>query len=224
MKITYLFILLACLTLFSCNSPLDKTYNEDTLETDLKEIVESKKVDTTDLNYIGMYIMRANMLGESLEGKTYNDILKNARELRKKAEADEAEEKALADKAAQEEKLKREVFSKTLTVALYDKGYFEGDYEEYLTYKVAYENKGTKDIRAIKGELLITDLFDTEIKRITMVEDNGLLAGQKMNKTYTTDYNQFMDEDTQLRSKDMEDIKVFWIPEKIIFNDGTTLE
>lgn len=211
-------------TLTSCNNPLNKKYNEDNLDKDLKEIVESKKADTTDMGYIAMYIMRAKMLGEKLEGKTYNDILENAKELRKKAEKEEAEAKALADKVAKEEQEKREMFGKILTVALYDKGYYKGDWEDYLTYEVAYENKGNKDIKAVKGSLLITDLFDQKIKAINLVEDEGIPAGKIVKRSYTTDYNQFLDEDTRLISKSIKDIKVVWTPEKIIFGDGTTLE
>ena len=56
--------------LTSCNNPLNKKYNEDNLDKDLKEIVESKKADSTDVGYIAMYIVRAKMLGEKLEQKT----------------------------------------------------------------------------------------------------------------------------------------------------------
>ena len=93
-----------------------------------------------------------------------------------------------------------------------------------MTYEVAYENKGDKDIRAVKGSLLITDLFDQKIKAINLVEDEGIPAGEIVKKSYTTDYNQFMDEDTRLRSKSIKDLKVVWTAEKIIFGDGTTLD
>lgn len=223
-KILTAIALVAAVTLTSCNNPLNKKYSEQNLDKDLKEIMESKKADTTDMTYIAMYIMRAKMLGEKLDGKTYNDLLDNAKELRKKAEKEEADAKALADKAANEEREKRALFANILTVALYDKGYYKADYEDYLSYEVAYENKGDKDIRAVKGSLLITDLFDTKIKQINLVEDEGIPAGKTVKKSYTTDYNQFMDDDTRLRSKSIKDIKVVWTPEKIIFADGTTLE
>ena len=217
------------LALTSCNNPLNKKYNEDNLEKDAREIFESKKVDSTDMEYMGMYIVRAKMSGEKLDGKTYNDILKNAKELRKKTEKEDAEAKALAEKTAKAEEEKRQTFAKILTVALYDKGFNKsdfdkGEFEDYLTYKIAYENKSDKDIRAVKGSLLITDLFDTEIETINIVEDEGIPAGKTVMKVYTTKYNQFEDEDTRLKSKRMEDIKTVWTPEKIIFSDGSTLE
>ena len=212
------------MALASCNNPLNKVYNEEKFSTDLKEIVESKKVDTADVGYIAVYLMRAKMLGEKLEGKTYADLLDKAKEIRKTTEKEMADQNALAEKAANEEREKRALFAQTLTVALYDKGYYTADYEDYLQYEVAYENKGTKGIRALKGSLLISDLFDTKIKEISLVEDNAIPAGKISRRSYTTEYNQFLDEDVRLASKKLGDLKVVWIPEKIIFEDGTTLE
>lgn len=208
----------------SCNNPLNKKYSEDNFGKDLKEIVESKKADTSDMIYIAMYITKSKLLGENLNNKTYRDILDNAKELRKKSEEEDAEAKSLAEKAKVESEEKRQLFAKVLTVALYDKGYYEGDYQNYLTYEVAYENKSDKNIRAIKGSMLITDLFDGEIKQISLVDDSGIPAGKTVKMSYTSDYNRFRDEDSKLRSKDLKDLKVIWTPEKIIFEDGSTLE
>ncbi len=220
----FLRISIVTLLITACDGPLDKQYSEATFGEDLKEMKENGVVDSTDLQYIGLYAVRAEMLGEDLEGKTYEEILDNAKTLREKAEAQEAEEKALADKVAREEMERREALSKVLTVAMFDKGYAEYDYQDYLTYGIAYENKSDRDIRAIKGSIQINDLFDTEIKTINVTEDDGIPAGETLKMTYTTDYNQFRDEDTRLRNKELENLKIVWTPEKIIFTDGTTLE
>jgi hypothetical protein len=223
-KITLLSLFTGLFLLTSCSNPLDRKYSEETVKEDMKELVESGKVDSTDIKFIGTYMVRSVMLGEELEGKTYGEMLENAQNLRKKQEAQEAEEKALAEKIIREELEKREQFSKVVIVALYDKGYTEYDYQDYLTYGIAYENKSDKDIRAIKGSIQINDLFDDKIKAINITEDEGIPSGETLRMTYTTDYNQFRDEDTRLRSKDLKDLKVVWTPIKIIFADGTTLE
>lgn len=87
----------------SCNNPLDKQYNEKQLDTDLKEIVQSKEADSTDVAYIAMYLMRAKLLGDNLSDKTYKEILVNAKELRIKTEKEQSEAKLLAEKAALED-------------------------------------------------------------------------------------------------------------------------
>jgi hypothetical protein len=55
-------------------------------------------------------------------------------------------------------------------------------------------------------------------------EDNGIPAHETIKNVFTTDYNKYRDEDTILANKKMQDIKVIWTPEKIIFSDGTSLE
>lgn len=216
MKKTLLIFLVSILT-FSCSTPLDKKYSEETFETDTKEIKESGKLSEEDALIMVGWIMRSKLKGEHLEGKTYNEIIKEAKDYKK-------EQELLTKKVKLEEEEKRQRLSSALTVAMYDKGFEKYDYQEYLTYSLAFENKTEKDIRAFKGSISIQDLFDTEIKSINLTIDDPIKAGETFKGTYTSDYNQFRAEDTRLKSKDMDDLKVVWTPEKIIFTDGTTLE
>ena len=216
MKKIVLIILVAVLT-FSCTNPLDKKYSKETFETDAKVIGESGKLSKEDASIMAAWIMKSAFKGENLEGKTYNEIINEAKDYKK-------EQELLAEKVKLEEEEKRQKFASALTVAMYDKGYQESNYQEYLTYSIAFENKTDKDIRALKGSISIQDLFDTEIKVINLTIDDPIKAGETFKGTYTTNYNQFKADDTRLKNKDMEDLKVVWTPEKIIFADGTTLE
>ncbi|OOQ62138.1 hypothetical protein [Mucilaginibacter pedocola] len=226
MNIKKLSILSIALAIFlsSCSNPLNRKYSDATMIDDVKAIRESNKLDTAELSAMALYVVGAKFTGENLEGKTYQEILDSAREAKKKRDKQEAEEKALAAKAEAEEKAKAEQFNKILTVAVYDKGYEEADYEDYITYKISFQNKGSKDIRAFKGSLTVTDLFDSEIKSFNMTMDDGVKAGATFSDTYTTKYNQFMDEDVRLKNKDFKDLKFSFKPLKVIFADGTTLE
>lgn len=210
-------LLLFLIGLASCSGPLDKKYNEATLAEDGKEIKESGKLSDEDAQIMAGWIVRAKLKGEDLEDKTYSEILEEAKNYQKQQEE-------LAIKAKQEEEEKKERLGAALTVALYNKGYEEYDYKDYLTYSFAFENKTDKDIRAFKGSISINDLFDSEIKTINLTIDDPIMAGEIFKGTYTSDYNQFRDEDSRLKNKDMADLKVVWTPEKIIFADGTTLE
>lgn len=216
-KIILAFSIFATFTLTSCNNPLDKKYDEKTFEQDAKEIGESKKLDEVEAKMLVGYILMAKLGGKELTGKSYAEILQTAKDYK-------AEQQQLAEKARKESEEKRAKLGAVLTVALYDKGYVKEDYQDYIQYFIVFENKTDKDIRAIKGTLTITDLFDTEIKSISVVEDNGVLAKQTIKNTYTSEYNQFLDEDKRLAGKEMKDLKALWTPEKIIFTDGTTLE
>ncbi|EDM43184.1 hypothetical protein SCB49_11934 [unidentified eubacterium SCB49] len=216
MKKTILF-LVTITFLISCSGPLDKQYNEDTLAEDAKEIKEAGDLSDEDAQIMAGWIVRAKMTDEKLEGKTYSEILNEAKDYKK-------EQEALAEKAKLEEEEKRQRLGSALTVAMYDKGSEKYDYQEYLTYSLAFENKTDKEIRAFKGSISIQDLFETEIKTISLTIDDPIKAGETFKGTYTTDYNQFKDEDIRLKNKDMDDLNIVWTPEKIIFSDGSSLE
>src|SRR5690606_22654295 len=120
------------------------------------------------------------------------------------------------------ERIKR--LNKAVMVSCFEKGYVEIDYQDYITYKFVIQNKSDKNIRAIKGSITFTNLFDEEITSLSFVYDQPIQAGHETNWNATTDYNQFIDEDQILKNKDLKDLKVVWKPEKIIFEDGTSLE
>ena len=113
---------------------------------------------------------------------------------------------------------------KALTVSLFEKGFTKYDYQDYITYKFAFENKVDKEVKAFTGEIIFNDLFDKKISSLNLTYDDGVLANSTKKWDAQTDYNQFMDKDVKLRNKDIEDLKIVWIPEKIIYTDGSTLE
>lgn len=215
MKNLILISVLALLT--ACSGPLDKKYSEETFKEDANEIRESGKLKEDDAGIMAAWILRSKLRDENLEDKTYKEILAEAKDYKK-------EQETLAQRAKEEEEEKRQKLGAALTVAMYDKGYQEQDYQKFLTYSLAFENKSNKEIRAFKGSISIQDLFDSEIKSISVTIDDQIPAGEIFKGTYTTEYNQFRDEDTRLKNKDLDNLKVVWTPEKIIFTDGSTLE
>lgn len=211
-------LLLSVIGIFiSCSGPLDKAYNEETLAEDAKEIKKNANLSDEDIQTMTGWIFKAKLTNEKLNGKSYGEILDEAKNYKK-------EQQKLAEKAKKEVEEKRQRLGSALTIALYDKGYKKYDYVDYLTYSIAFENKTDKTIRAFKGSISINDLFDTEIKSISLTIDDPIEPHQTFKSTYTTDYNQFSDEDKRLKNKNMADLKVVWTPEKIIFGDGTSLE
>jgi len=217
-------VLVVCMIglLISCTAPLDKKFNKETSFEDLKSIKE--EVDSSDYKLLSGSLLRLAFKGESIEGMTYSDILEDGKEWKAEQDRLEAEQKALAEKIKKEEEERTKRLNDVLTVALYKKGFSKYNYQEYITYSIAFENKSDRDIRALKGVLTINDLFDTKIKGISLTIDDPIKAGTTYKDSYTTDYNQFKSEDSTLKSKDLDDLKIVWTPEKIIFSDGTTLE
>jgi hypothetical protein len=208
--------------LISCSSPMGKKFNEKTAKEDIVAIKE--KIDSTEYKILTGSIIRLTFKGEKIEEMTYYQILEDGKKWKIEQDKIEAEQKALAEKAAREEAEKVKRLNKAVVVSCFEKGYAKYDYEDYITYKFVIKNKSDKKIRAVKGGITFTNLFDEKISSLNFVYDKPIEAGKEVNWNATTDYNQFIDKDKALKNKDLKDLKVIWKPEKIIFEDGTTLE
>lgn len=219
----FLLLLSASLVLFSCSNPTERKYTKETVSDDLKAIWEHDKDSTAIKSIIG-YMMISAFTKEDLTGKTYKEIIELQQAAKAKIEKAEEEQKILAAKALQEVGERREKLGQVLTVALFDKDFYKEDYQSYLSYGLAFQNKSDKEIRAVKGVLIINDLFDELIKTVNITYDTPIPAMGLKKANFTTEYNQFRDEDQRLNSKNLQDLKVVWNPEKIIYTDGTTLE
>ena len=221
-KLITFFIFLA---LISCDNPMSKGYTDEGFMLDMVEIRESKGEETA--TKITSYIMQQTMKNalddsknNSLIGKTYDEILKDAERLEIEMKEKEAEEKRLA---AEEEKRRKEIalkIAESLTFALTKKGFSEYNYQEYITYTFTFKNKTDRDIAGVKGRVTFYDMFDEEITSLRLSYDDGVKAGQTVNYRAQTDYNQFISEDTKLKNTSLDKLKTVWEPEQLIFNDG----
>jgi len=203
-------ILLFVIAIFivSCSSPLDKPYKKDNLEEDVIELKKSLSED--ELEMLAGYIALKSLGDDKMLGKTYGDLLDEAKNLREELRLKEEEEKQLAEKAKVEEAERIKRLGGALTVSLFDKNFAEYNYQEYITYKFAFENKTDKDIKAFTGKIVFNDLFDKEISDLNLTYDDGVPANSTKNWNAQTDFNQFMDKDVTLKNKDVEDLKVQW--------------
>ena len=215
-------LFLGIMLVTSCSSPMDKKYNQETAGEDIVAI--RSELDSTKIKLLAGSIIRLKLQDKNLEEMTYAEILKEGEKWKEEKEKKEAEQKALAKKAAKEEAERVKKLSEAVTVSCFEKGFTDYNYEDYITYKFVIKNKSDKKIRAVKGGITFTNLFDDEISSLNFVYDQPIEAGKEITWNAQTDYNQFKDEDKTLRNKDLKDLKVVWKPEKIIFENGTTLE
>ncbi|MEQ8910289.1 MAG: hypothetical protein RIC95_13910 [Vicingaceae bacterium] len=210
------------LILFSCSSPLDKKFKDETVKEDM--LAMKNELDSTEIKLLLGTMMRYKFQDKELENMTYAKILEDGKKWKVEKAKKEAEQKALAEKAAREEAERLERLNKVVMVSCFDKGFKEVDYQDYITYKFVIKNNSDKNIRAVKGNITFTNLFDEPISSLNFVYDQPIPAGQEVKWNAQTDYNQFVDKDKALRNKDLEDLKVVWKAEKVIFEDGSTLE
>lgn len=214
--------ILCILLLAGCASPLDRKYSESTLEEDAKAI--KSKLDSNDANLLMGNLIRLTMLKKDMTKMTYREIIEDGKAWKRELEKKEASEKALREKAELEEADRFRRLSEAVAVACYQKGYKTANYDDYITYAFAIQNKSEKGIRAIKGEIVFTDLFDDEISKLGFTYDQPIGSNSTVKWNATSEYNQFKESDRSLKNKELKDIKVIWKPEKIIFEDGSTLE
>jgi hypothetical protein len=217
-----LFVVFTSALLLGCSSPLNKKYSEKTIQEDVIEL--QKELDSLEVKIIFGSIIRLGLAQKNLTTMTYGEILKDGKSWKAEQDKIDAEEKALQKKVASEEAKKISKLKNAVLVTCIKKGYVEVEYQDYITYSFAIKNKSNKDIRAVKGDIVFTDLFDEKIKNFSFTYDQTVKAGTSAIWEATTTYNQFMDDDVRLKSKELKDIKLVWKPIKIIFSDGTTLE
>lgn len=215
-------LILSSFLMLACSSPLDTKYSEQTIIEDAKEL--RNELDSSEVKLLLGSIFRLSLAQKDLTKMTYGEILEDGKAWKAEQDRIEAEQKALQEKAAREETERIARLQNAAMVTCFKKGYTKIDYQDYITYGFAIQNKSNQDIRAIKGDILFTDLFDEKISTISFTYDQPIKAGTTVNWNASTDYNQFMDDDVRLKNKELKDLKIVWKPIKVIFQDGSTLE
>lgn len=210
--------------LASC-SPMNKKYSYKTVENDIKAIHEANVLDSAEGDLLATYIVKATLFGQKdLTGKTYNQILREAKKAKKTQEKEERKQRKLEEKAKKEEDAKIARLKNALTVTILDKKFAKHNFQGYIIYECAFENKTDKAINAFKGQITFNDMFDDEIQSINIKYDEGVDANSIKNYSISTICNEWDEEAQLLKSKSLKQLKVFWAPEKIMFADGSTLE
>ncbi|PWK18574.1 hypothetical protein [Xanthomarina spongicola] len=218
----HIYIVIIASVIFSCSSPMNKKFNEETAKDDIERI--KTKLDSTELMLLAGTMIRLKLQDETLETMTYSEILEKGKLWKIEQEKIEAEQRELAAKALKIENDRIRRLSESIIVSCFSKGFTKYDYEDYITYKFVIQNKTDRKIRAIKGSITFNNLFDETIKSLNLVYDQSIDPGMEVTYNAQTDYNQFTDSDKALKNKELKDMKVVWKPEKIIFEDGSILE
>jgi hypothetical protein len=161
-------------------------------------------------------------------GQTLEQIIADERKFRDDAKAKEKETERLAAEAKAKEDAIAAELRKVITLTVYEKGfrpsnYRESSYRDLITIKLAYQNTPDKDVRAFTGQLKFTDLFDVEIYSSRITIENPIKAGDKATWTGSIEYNQFNDAEQRLAAAQLSNMKVVWLPQSIIFADGSKI-
>ena len=174
------------------------------------------------------YLVRRSLSGDPGTELTISEAIDNQRAFEAERISRETEEAALAEQARKAKEDRIAAFREKVTVALagttlLPENYSAGRYSPEFRMELAVANKSNKDIRGVKGTVVFRDLFDDEFLRIGLSMDERVAAGeQRTIGGYGLELNQFMDDHNKLAATKYEDLKFEFVPEAIVFADGTT--
>lgn len=109
-----------------------------------------------------------------------------------------------------------------ITVELVDKDFSEIDYQSYNVIKLKFINNTGKEVKGVRGDLVLSDIFGDKIKSANVSYDDGLAVGETKNWTGQLYYNQFDNDDKKLKATDLANLKYKWNANAIVYQDGTT--
>ena len=227
--------ILMLVTSAGCTSdPRDIVITEDNESDLLHSLAEEQGLTVDEVRLLMARELRASASeaigaeAESVVGKTVGEVIDEERALQDEAAARREQEERLAAAArAREEALAAELRDAIL-LTVSSKSFVPSAplarrYDDYITFRVAYENTSDRDIRAFRGRLRFTDLFGTEIMSSGITIQDPVAAGDRDTWAGQIEYNQFNDEHVRLRQTKLNDMRVEWLPASIIFADGTQL-
>ncbi|AZA76904.1 hypothetical protein EG347_04960 [Chryseobacterium sp. G0186] len=215
---------LGLVLLTACSNPTNKKYNEATMAEDLKEIGESKKWSEQDAGLFAGWLIKSKLKGESLENKTYQGILDEAKKFK-------AEEEALAEKAKKEAEARKQKMKEALIVTIFDKEYVPSNFDagrldDYNLFKYAIQNKSAKEIKAAKISFKIFNSLGEQIGDSYSMDftDDRIAGNSTFKGDAAFDYNQFSNEDKKIANAKLEDLSFDFDVQKIVYSDGSVLE
>jgi hypothetical protein len=177
---------------------------------------------------LARYSMRKVLTGGIPADVTVSSALQDQKEFVAKAIADKAEQDLLAAKMKAEQEKKAEELRGALVVAVTDLQVFDAAFRggftpAHFAISLAFQNKTDKAIQGVKGAVVFSDLFGDEVKTIRFSYDEGVPANGTASWDASLDYNKFMDDDKKLGNASLDKLKVTWMPDIILFNDGSSL-
>jgi len=149
------------------------------------------------------------------------------------ARAEQARKKQVDAAAAAAERVRqdsvRQLLAPLLAVSIVKKMYLPKDpaseqYEDYISLAFAYQNKGTKALRAFQGDATFLDTFGDSIYSAHLKVDMALAPGQSRREpARIVRFNPFRVAHQRLRDTPLEKMKLVWETTDVVFADGTRL-
>jgi hypothetical protein len=215
----------AVLVCSSCSNIKNEKVTDENKDKVLNQISTSKDLTDEERQLLAAYVIRqniGNIFGGGKPGlptgKTVGEMIAEERQWAAQEKAEEDRQKQLAAAVAAKQAEMRSVIG----VALYRFTPLESEYAMTGGVEVgyAYENRSTKDVRAFEGEVAFKDILGNNLAQIPLKVLNPLKAGEKGSVTARHYFMAYRN----LEGKKLDDVKIEWNPQKILFADGTSAE
>jgi len=228
-------ILFLAAFLVGCSQPKSHTIPSDPAKWDKDMASSIKELSPEDKRLFATYMTRAVVRAAFTKepavppGTTIGDAIEAQKEFEAKEKAEEQEAAALKAKVLAERNAALAKLRDTVMLTVVEKQYLPSDvmngrYSDRIQFVFAVKNKSSKDIAGVKGTLNFLDMFDTPIESISLSLDHPVKADSDATiDGYGKDINQFENDDQKLAVTDLSKMKVTFVPEMIVFADGTRL-
>jgi hypothetical protein len=208
-----------------CTRTRGMKITESNQEEVIAKVARAKDIPQEEKQMLVGYFLRSkmgSMLGAEAcnpVGRTVGQIIDEQKAYIAKQEEREEREKQLAlEEKAKEEAMISEL-KKSIMVTPYALQKDEDRLFPGVELRYTCANTGSKDIRAFRGRLVITDILGSEVADVEVKSLAPLKAGARRNES---DFLPTMVYGS-VRGKKYEDLKFVWKPETVILSDGTTL-
>lgn len=111
-----------------------------------------------------------------------------------------------------------------ISAVLLDKGFSDARFQKSNTFKISFENKTGRQVRAFEGIVVLSDLLGNVITRVKLSENEPNWVADKLLWSGSTDYNQFMSADQELKNASIDSLKMKFEIKKILYVDGELQE
>lgn len=249
MKKYHFITMLGIFLLSACTSPKDTPLPENIEDpeafTAIRPVLDKLSSEERDLaqKYFFRRLMGAAIapaFGVVMDPQPKGMTVGDAIEAQKSYDARvviESQKQAAADAQRKAEKIKAESSRRAmleeiksflainLTEIVFHKAdYVSGDIHDQITFAISVENKGSKSIVGLKGNLAFKDKFGDMIYNNNMKTTQKILPKQITEIELAVNYNRFMADDVKLAGSSIEDLDMIFTPTIILFEDGSKFE
>lgn len=231
-----IYIVFAVFMVACSSSTKDKKYNEASYQKDLQAMQDAHEMDSSDAVLLIAYVERAKRDGIALEGKTYSQLLAEAKALPAETidgvavTADsntvtDSQGISLSEKEGSAYSAKMARMKDVMEVSFKKKELIDKGDKKYMSFKFEIKNKSDKTIKSATGDFIFSDVMGKQVKVVGITYDGDVIQPNSAVKfASSVDYDDLDVNDITLKNAPTNELSMEWSPREIIYADGTAVE